>query len=544
MIPLDIEDSSWVSRVTFAAAGRAVSFPKPVGQITVNSIAALRMPARIVWVSPGRVWIESRIQAPVGSVLTVEGGFAAAFGMEAISITVEENVRKNLMYRFSDATVASWSVPASVSGKTTEVLAKLLQQNTGPRCRVFIAVQNQKLRNKLIETFDHPKFELGSALQKQSLINEPRYFNPHVVLIEDSIARDQGGALDEMIAGLSPHSAIMILGHYHGLAALKSRHPGRRIAIVKNLPRTLPELLLKRFAPVLSTTAEGIDEDAIFLLAEHEMSFAEITLPARLTGIHPIAGEVAAPVNIGNFALAQLDSPFLRRQIGRSPWIKFVSVKQETQPGAAHLTTSAEFFFADLQAADRDKVAGLMMNTLRDSLGKVQQISDLKQSNKSPFSTATRFPVAVQNDRTGNILPFSAPAPTPTLNPAPSAGSSAVAIKLDPVSAINPSPAAITQIRSEAKIETGFVSQMKPLYVEANMRDDAETEVRVKRLTKGMQERKRHQTIAFVVAIFFIAAVIWAVKMSSNEDPANAGKIWSDSFKAFKNNGTGGASQP
>jgi len=535
MIPFDMEESSWVNRIAFATAGRAIAFPKPVGQMTVNSIAALRVPARIVWVSPRRVWIESRIQAPVGSVLTIEGGFAKTLGLESISITVEENVRKNLMYRFSDATIASWNVPASSSAHAAEVLSKMTQQNTGPRCRVFIAAQNQRLRNNLMQIFDHPKFEIGAALQKQSLVHEPKYFNPHIVMVEDSIARDEAPVLDEMIAGLGSHAAVMIVGNYFGLESLRKKHPGRRIGVMKNLPHTLPEIILKRFAPLLSTTAEGIDTDAIFLLSEHEMSFAEISLPARLTGLHTMAGEVAAPVNIGNFALAQLDSPFLKRPVGRSPWVKFVTVRQETQPGAAHLTCAAGFFFADLRAADREKVADLMMETLRDNLGRFAQSNDRNLATGAAIRPDSRFPVPADGgyrpvkSTPASILPFNPPSPVQR-----DPGGSTFEISYPPPASASAAAAAMPSIRPEQKPDSSFVAQMRPIYAEADKRDEVETEVRVKRLTHGTRNMRRQQTIAFIVIVLTISALIWIVRMSSDENPANAGKVWSDSFKAFK----------
>src|SRR5690606_7668117 len=118
----------------------------------------------IVWIARNSLRVESRARAPVGASFVLSGALADACGVTGISLTVRSSSRSNLLYRFSDGLICDWSVPASAKERTTEVLRTLSAEDPGPRCRIFVAIQNANLRKELLTQFDDPRFEISTAL--------------------------------------------------------------------------------------------------------------------------------------------------------------------------------------------------------------------------------------------------------------------------------------------------------------------------------------------------------------------------------------------
>jgi hypothetical protein len=326
IIPESLDDSHWLQRFRFATASRPAEFRQPPVQATMHMISALALPARIVWVSPGQIRLECRVRPPVGSTFSLSGPLADAFGVSALSLTVRSTERSNLLYRFSDALICDWSVPASSKPIAESVLNEIRREDTGPRCRVFVAIQNSGLRREVLSRFEDPRFEISSAIQKHSIAHDPRFFSPDLVLIEGSLCSLENEHFTSMMGHLPEHAAIVIFGKVANFSLLRAKYAPRTIILLNSVPRDITTSALNRFMPVRRKIEDLTRINGSYLASESPYSVAEVLFSARLNRIHPTAASLTLPFQVSNFALARVDSPFIRKSTGSSLLLKVTRV--------------------------------------------------------------------------------------------------------------------------------------------------------------------------------------------------------------------------
>ena len=373
IIPLDLDDRLWLTRFVFATANRALPYVQPAGQVTFNNISALTLPARLTWLGQHRLRLECRVRPPVGAALTLGGTLAQRLGLQAISLTVVESHRSQLRYRFSDAIVANWTIPTRAYPVRDELLASLKSTDPGPRRRVFVAIQRPDLRTTLLDLLSDPRYEVSTALAKSSLVDEPRFFTPELVLIEDALAagdHPDDSRFNQMLSQLAPGTSVLILGRLEQLATIKGEWPELRFG---QLSVTVPmdqrqtsliNRLLARPGPAGERQApppgSTPDDHPVEILSSDALSRASVSFPARLHRLHPLAAQVALPFPVGNFALCRLESPVVKRLAGHHPYLKITATYPDLNPEAMPFGHLADGYLADLsQGEQRSLAAGL-----------------------------------------------------------------------------------------------------------------------------------------------------------------------------------------
>lgn len=326
IIPESLEDAHWLQRFRFATASRPAEFRQPPVQATMHVISALTLPARIVWISPEQIRIECRVRPPVGATFSLTGALADACGVSALSLKVRATERSNLLYRFSDALICDWSVPASAKEIAAEVLRNIRLQDPGPRCRVFVAVQHSGLRREVLSRFEDPRFEIASAIQKHSIAHDPKFFSPDIVLIEASLCALDNEHFSTMMAHLPEHAAVVIFGKVANFAALRARFAPRTIIALGAVPRDITTSALNRFMPVRKKIEDLSKINGSWVPSESPFSVGAVSFSARLNRIHPTAASLSLPFQVTNFALARIDSPFIRKSTGASLLLKVTRV--------------------------------------------------------------------------------------------------------------------------------------------------------------------------------------------------------------------------
>ena len=365
VIPMNIDDEQWFQRIMFATAARPVDFSQPTGQITMNSISTISLPARIVWLSKKRIRLECRLKPPIGSIINLEGSLPDFFGMKNIPIKVESTARNNLIYRFSDALTGSWALSPLYLAKVDSILNKLRINDVGPRCRVFLVVQSAKFRNAILQKLDHPRIELNAALQKQSITSEPIFFTPDIVFIEDTLCfENKGLTFQQMLKTLREDVPIDVMGDSQSAATLKSTYFYRQFISLPQIPSDLPEKVLTTFLPSTWHTHRA-EEGSVNILSENPYSFASIRFPARITKIHPLAMEMTFPYPVGNFALCQVESPIIRKILNKNPFVKFTKVYLNSKT-ADPFIFSGESYLVDTDKDERKALATSLMNMINE----------------------------------------------------------------------------------------------------------------------------------------------------------------------------------
>ncbi|TWW10494.1 hypothetical protein E3A20_06570, partial [Planctomyces bekefii] len=373
IIPRDLPDSAWITRFLFATAPKAQEFVQPHGQITLNSMAQVAVPARITWIRRDSMRIESRVRPATGATLTVTGPLADALGLPSISLKVRKVEHEKLLYRFSDAVTADWKVPDDLQSKADEFLRGQLVHSPKSRLRLFVAVQSTALRSDILTVFSDPRFDISVALQKQNLVDDPKFFTPDLVLVEGKLTDgDDLSRFYEMLEILPPHANVIIIGEAPALAAIKEKHPRRKISLVANLSPEWVAKITARFTIDATNQDASTNEMTAHLLPDNPFSLAEIIMPARVQKTHPLAVQIATPLPVSNFGLCRLDSPLFRKVLGRSPYLKMTATRVDKNSLGSKFIFLAECYLADVDQQDRAKLGENFARMLVDSYRKLE----------------------------------------------------------------------------------------------------------------------------------------------------------------------------
>lgn len=371
IIPLDLDEKAFLNRFVYATAGRALNYVQPAGQIALKNISGVNFPARINWIKQNRIRLECKLKVPAGASIVINGRLAQALGVPSLTAKVLQTQRDHLIYRFSEAITAEWQVPSSLRERVQTALESLKAQSIGPRIRVFVAVQSTDIRNAILMQFEDPRFELAMALQRQSIIEDPKYFTPDVVFIEDSLASEEDGArFRQMLTNINAEATVFVIGILPGLEEIQKEFVQHKLVALPRQGSVLSANVLARHLPVYSRNES--DRSAVYFASEDPFSIAEVHVPARLTRIHPMAIQLALPYPSSNFGLVRVESPLLQKTIGRSPYVKITATYPDGHPQAAPFGHIIEGYLADCSVEERGAIGNQLSRLIEDSFANIE----------------------------------------------------------------------------------------------------------------------------------------------------------------------------
>lgn len=361
LLPIQMNDPEWLNRFLFSTASVPAEMQHKPKYSNVTFDTTLAIPARIVWMSPKRLWIESRFFPPVGSRIAISGPMAQAMGCKYLDLKIEELHENNLIYRFSEALVGRWSVPDRDNPKVSEALHVLKDLDVGERFKVFLAIQSPALRATLLRYLSHAKFEVHTALQKRSMIDEPKYFTPDLVFVEDRLCR--GESLDRfrsMILNLPETTSIVVVGSDKDMSTIRANIGRRRLYFLKRIPVNLDQLVFNEYIGPNYQKASLADKDAAFIPYDHEFSLAELNISARVEAMNPNAAVISVPHEIGNFGLTRMKSNALEKLLGRNPYAKITGLTYGESTSLNSLPFRIECQFCDVTNEQKQLLADHM----------------------------------------------------------------------------------------------------------------------------------------------------------------------------------------
>ncbi|RYY97497.1 MAG: hypothetical protein EOO11_10690, partial [Chitinophagaceae bacterium] len=171
VLPADLEDTEWLQRFEFATSGLESILDIHDGLRKFEEKIDLQIPARIVWIGPQTMWIESKTMAEIGETIELRGEFAERLGLREIKAVVTEKQKTHLSYRFSDALIVNWAKDAAERAdlaKLKEFKEYLTRIDLGQRPKIFLAIASPALRTTILRYTDRRKYEVHTALNKQS----------------------------------------------------------------------------------------------------------------------------------------------------------------------------------------------------------------------------------------------------------------------------------------------------------------------------------------------------------------------------------------
>ena len=366
-IALDWEHNHWLQRFLFSTAGASGGFVTPLPQMTLNTVAAITIPARVVWINYDNMWIETRVTPPAGAQIKLAGNIVSSLGMRAMTVTVEECRKSNLRYRFSDALIVRWGVASSLANKQRILIDHLKSTSIGRTCKVFIAVQTPTLRTTVIDHLRDPRFEVSAALQKQSIVNEPKFFSPNVIFIEDKLTSgEEFGRFEQMMQNTEEPAIVIVLGNGANMDELRRVAPKHKCAMLTRVPANLAEVVFSKYLKAIRPLAD--QEDNIQIGPQSDFSFAELSFSGRMTRVHPSSAQLALSVPLGNFGMCRIDSPLFKRTVGRSVCAKITDTYSDNRRAASGFPHLVEVSLADVFARDREKLAVTMCDMMTQRL--------------------------------------------------------------------------------------------------------------------------------------------------------------------------------
>jgi hypothetical protein len=514
IIPLDLESKQWLQRIVYATASRPIDFIQPSGQITLNNISSVSMPARVVWISDHRIRLECRIKPPVGSTFTLNGPLAEAMGVKAISLKVMETHKDHLRYRFSDGLVAQWNVPEVMKDRAFRVISSIRSQDLGPTCKVFMAVSNSSIRNALLSKFEDPRFEVSIALQKQSIVHEPKFLSPDAIIIEHSFCSGEHESLfEEMLATIDDSMAIIVIGDHSEAMEIKNKYRRFRIFGMPKIPANLTELMFAKYLDASRKIDTNADDDSAHITADNKFSFAAIGFSARLKQIHPTCAHVAVPFEIGKFALCRLESPLITKSLKRHTYLKITDVHHETHPADSNFPYIVQAYFSEMSQKERTIVADSLVSLLAEHL----KIADSPVGHDSRSRRETVRSPELGSLKKGSTEPKVAEASEPT-------------------------PSRTVTKESYDEFEIGDITAREPTFVAEPPPRPAKPTVKIHRpktakQKQGTKAKGQHDTfrlvMTFATLAAFIIAMVWAIAVLIAPNWGKSGKSYSDQLKIF-----------
>lgn len=343
ILPLYMPSREWLDRFLFAIGASGTSFDKPSYALCYPEDLRVFVPARVVSISADSIRLESRLAVEPGQVVQVTGPIAKSMGVKSLAVTIEGKRKDRLVYRFSDSFHGTWTVPDKaqahkVRDKVQETLAILAKSNTGKKLRVFLAIQSPALRNSLIRQLDDRHYDTHTALIKRSIVEEPRYFSPHILIIEQTLLGEK--VIQEMVAGQSDYlerCKVIVMGAEGPTDAQRAAFPSR-MTWLKSLPADFSQYL---HSEVIDDTIASKPEPGVFYLPpDDSFSMAEILLEGQMTTLHPEQLQFNLGAAISNFGLLRIESALLKKTTSHNPFVKVTGIAMRDEQGCAAEVTA------------------------------------------------------------------------------------------------------------------------------------------------------------------------------------------------------------
>ncbi|MES2744833.1 MAG: hypothetical protein V4655_05370, partial [Bdellovibrionota bacterium] len=308
IIPVDLADTQWLRRYAFASSGRPTELSIPNPRMSMQNLASVQIPGRIAWITEKELWLETRLTPPVGAELSMSGGLSELLGLKQVRLKVLNRYRSHLHFRYSEALLCRWEVAPQHQVRKLAVQNFMNEQGSHPQYRFYAIVKNRELRNHLVKNLPADRFQLTVALNKNNMIQEPRFISPDAVLIEDKMCLGlHQPNFEEMLKNLDTQVPVFILGDAAAAVHVPTEH--------RLIPMTNLKGDFQSFFEAELGAPKAVNLDATPIPKHDPLSFANILLPARVTSVHPEFVEIASAYSLGRFGLFGLESPLFQSAV-------------------------------------------------------------------------------------------------------------------------------------------------------------------------------------------------------------------------------------
>ncbi len=304
IIPITLDDNKWLARFQFSTASKSADNVFHTEKAKAPTAIKIFIPSRIAWINGEQIWVESRARPKTSDSLKLVGCLAEDMGCSSLELKVCSHEQNNLVYRFSEGMVCDWLAKSTQSEKISDVIDELREHNIGSRTKVFLAIQSPALRNTLLKYLNPELYDVHTALQKKSLVSEPKYFTPRLVFIEYRLCEGEAmSRFQEMVNYIPENSTIVVVGaKEEQLPSFRNFSSGRRVESLAQIPKNLPELILTTYL-----TKKGKKNDKnIYISPTHRFSYSELEFSGTITAWEHDLVEIQTETRLANFGLIRV----------------------------------------------------------------------------------------------------------------------------------------------------------------------------------------------------------------------------------------------
>lgn len=362
ILPIDLEESDWLAKYLFAVGLKSDLGPTKEPQLTMQQMATANIPMRISWISSTHIWIESRLTPRIGSNIQLKGAIASQLGLKSLSLFVEKKFNTHLHYRYSEALLCKWSVPSTQQRQKNNLIKLLSDSYSSKPIYVFMGMSSGKLREKIKQALDKRDIHLHLALQKKSLLAEPKYICPDVMILDyDLVSGKNADLLDRILKNLPRETHLIIVGGANDTKPYQKAILSHTATHIGGNENEVGQHILTAINSNRNTAkASG----RFYIPSSHPFSIGKLSLSARLVKIRPDFCSLAISHQIGKYSLVEIEAPFFRKKISGGATGKIIKSYRIDEPDYIGMNQHIELSFSSLLADDRKHIALGLVDTL------------------------------------------------------------------------------------------------------------------------------------------------------------------------------------
>lgn len=376
VITNDLPTKIWVSRFIFAISNSQIKVALPSGQLTTKELAAINVPARISWINEKKIWIETSITPPQGAKIKLTGAMVQALNLKSATMVVETIHSNNLRFRYSNALICSWESTPHIEEKKRDVIKHIQRLKTTPPYKAFVALKSIPTRNELFRRLSLLDINIYNALNRNSIINEPKFINPHVIFIDGDLCLNGNQAiLKKILDDVDKRSLIYILGNDQIIKKVRAlQETGiNNIIPIRDFGSEFIHTLQRKLAGLRLTPVE---ESILYIPQDHPFSSSEINISARMTKIHPVASEFAVPFHLPEYSVCSVFTPLLKNAVKRRVLVKVIHSSTTDSSEYQDFPCKITCFLSDVNTDDRAAIGREMKNLLAQKLDLIENVEE------------------------------------------------------------------------------------------------------------------------------------------------------------------------
>ena len=341
LIPLNIPINFWVYRALYASSSHAMKYPIAPNRITFNHSVELAFPGKVIWINQNKLRLECQLDLPVGSSVHVKGKLFEDEKHESIKLVVKKVEHRRLYYRFSSVIEGTWSKQDQSNPSTRSMMENIkenIEHTLNPKYRIFVALKDPDLRTKILNFFDFDHFDCNSALHLKSIIYEPKFYTPDLVVIEDKLcAQNQKNAFQKMLRFIPSKTPIIIMGDSENFEAIQSEHKERKIFSLKSYSFAKLSEIVGKSLPELEELVDSHPE-TYYLDGKSKEACVTLKLPGKIQSLHPQNATISSKFQIKNFTILEIRSPLIKSLCKNYPFMKITKMNEASfgPPDSTH----------------------------------------------------------------------------------------------------------------------------------------------------------------------------------------------------------------